>query len=233
MSKIKDENYYQISGWMLNQLQLKGVALNIFAIIYGFTQDGETEFKGSLQYMCDFVGATKPTVIKAINELIEKNFITKTQCTNNGVVSNAYKVNLQVIKNFNWGSKETLQGGSKETLHNNKIDNKSIINGFNFTPPVASAILEWLEYKKQKKQSYVEKGLIKLLTKLQKDCSSFGDQFVIDSIDSSIASNYAGIFPPRQFDHSTNDSAKKNIQTQKVETKELQEGLFTFSQKQR
>ena len=199
MSKIKDENYYQISGWMLNQLQLKGVALNIFAIIYGFTQDGETEFKGSLQYMCDFVGVSKPTIIKAINELVDKNLITKTQSTINGVITNGYKVNLQVVKNFDWGSKETLQGGSKETLHNNKKDNKFIIKEFGFNPPVVSAILEWLEYKKQKKQGYVEKGLIKLLNKLKQDCSNNGDQFVIDSIDSSIASNYAGIFPPKQF----------------------------------
>ena len=217
MSKIKDENYYQISGWMLNQLQLKGVALNIFAIIYGFTQDGETEFKGSLQYMCDFVGATKPTVIKAINELIEKNFITKTQCTNNGVISNAYKVNLQVVKNFDWGSKEILQGGSKETLHNNKIDNKSIIKAFGFNEQVEQAILDWLDYKKEKNQSYKPKGLETLLKKLKKDCYENNNQYVIDSITNSITNNYAGIFPPRQFSNSFGRANKNTIDTSKVD----------------
>lgn len=217
MSKIKDENYYQISGWMLNQLQLKGVALNIFAIIYGFTQDGETEFKGSLQYMCDFVGATKPTVIKAINELIEKNFITKTQCTNNGVISNAYKVNLQVVKNFDWGSKEILQGGSKETLHNNKIDNKSIIKAFGFNEQVEQVILDWLDYKKEKNQSYKPKGLETLLKKLKKDCYENNNQYVIDSITNSITNNYAGIFPPRQFNNSFGRANKNTTDTSKVD----------------
>lgn len=37
----------------------------------------------------------------------------------------------------------------------------------------------------------------------------------------------------KAYNNVSYDSAKKNIQTQKVETKELQEGLFTFSQKQR
>lgn len=217
MSKIKDENYYQISGWMLNQLQLKGVALNIFAIMYGFTQDGETEFKGSLQYICDFVGATKPTVIKAINELIEKNFITKTQCTNNGVITNAYKVNLQVVKNFDWGSKETLQGGSKETLHNNKIDNKSIIKAFGFNEQVEQAIFDWLDYKKEKNQSYKPKGLETLLKKLKKDCYENSNQYVIDSITNSITNNYAGIFPPRQFNNSFVRANKNTTDTSKVD----------------
>ena len=77
MLKIQDESYFQISGWMLNKLNLKGTALNVYAIIYGFTQDGESEFKGSRQYLCDFTGATKPTIDKALNFLIENKGITK------------------------------------------------------------------------------------------------------------------------------------------------------------
>ena len=75
-SRIKDENYYVIQGFMINLLGLKGVALSVYAIIYGFTQDGESEFTGSLQYLCDFTGGTsKPTIIKALKELVEKQYI--------------------------------------------------------------------------------------------------------------------------------------------------------------
>ena len=77
-SKIKDENFYQISGWMLNRLKLKGIALEIFAIIYGFSQDGESEFKGSISYLCDFTGTSKPTIIKALKELVENNYIKRS-----------------------------------------------------------------------------------------------------------------------------------------------------------
>lgn len=131
MSKILDNNYFQISGWMLNRLKLKGIALNVYAIIYGFTQDGECSFKGSRQYLCDFTGATKPTIDKALAELQSKKLISKTSKVVNGVVFNEYKANIDVLNNFTTDkeflppSKETLQGGSKETLPNNKdLDNK-------------------------------------------------------------------------------------------------------------
>lgn len=136
-SKIRDTNYYMVSGWMLNHLNLKGVPLQVFSIIYGFSQDGETCFTGSLQYLCDFTNASKPTIIKALKELAEKGYIIKYENEMNGVKFNKYRANLLVVKNLNWGSKETLPegskdslpGGSKETLPNKEdIDNKSLIS---------------------------------------------------------------------------------------------------------
>ncbi len=136
VSKLKDENYYQIQGWMINRLGLKGVTLSVYAIIYGFSQDGENEYTGSLQYLCDFTGGTtKPTVIKALKELVEKKYIYRREEYINGVQFNKYRVNLPLLKNFNGGSKEILtgavkefNGGSKETLPNNNINNKSLNN---------------------------------------------------------------------------------------------------------
>lgn len=46
-SVIRDSNYVVIQGWMLTRLGLKGNELMIYAVIYGFTQNGETEFIGS------------------------------------------------------------------------------------------------------------------------------------------------------------------------------------------
>ena len=136
-SKIRDENYFQISGWMLNRLGLKGVALQVFAIIYGFSQNGESEFTGSLQYLMNFTNASKPTIIKALKSLVEMGYILRSENFINGVQFNTYKVNLQVVKKlYSIGketlpppSKETLLTTSKETLPNNKtLDNKSLNN---------------------------------------------------------------------------------------------------------
>ena len=136
-SKVRDDNFFTVSGWMLNRLNLKGVALQIFSIIYGFSQDGESCFTGSLQYLSDFTNASKPTVIKALKELVEKDYLIKIENEMNGVKFNKYKANLLVVKNLNGGSQETLPGGSKEsllgggkeTLPNNKdLDNKSLID---------------------------------------------------------------------------------------------------------
>lgn len=135
-SRINDENYYQISGFMINRLGLKGVPLNVYAIIYGFSQDGASEFTGSLQYLCDFCGGvSKPTIIKALKDLTEAGFIIRREEYINSLCFPRYRVNLPLLKNFNGGSKETLtgvvknfNGGSKETLPNNKADNKDINN---------------------------------------------------------------------------------------------------------
>lgn len=125
MSGIQDENFYQISGWMLNCLQLKGTELQVFAIIYGFSQDGESVFSGSLSYLEDWVGASRPTVIKALKELVAKEYIIKETHEINNVTFNRYKANLQVIASLR-GSKVSLQG-SKETLHNNNSYNNTNI----------------------------------------------------------------------------------------------------------
>ena len=146
-SRIKDQNYYLIQGFMINKLKLKGVKLSVYAIIYGFTQDGETEFTGSINYLCDFTGKTsRPTIIKALNELTEEKYIFKREEIINNVKFNRYRVNLAKLKE---GSKETLppvkdfnedgkestpevvknfNGGSKETLHNNINNNLSSNN---------------------------------------------------------------------------------------------------------
>ena len=136
-SKVKDDNFFLVSGWMLNRLNLKGISLQVFSIIYGFSQDGESYFTGSLQYLSDFTNASRPTIIKALKELVDKGFILKYENEMNGVKFNKYKANLLVVKNFNNPSQETLQGGSqnslpppsKETLPNNIVlDNKSDIS---------------------------------------------------------------------------------------------------------
>lgn len=150
-SKIKDENFYQIQGWMINQLGLKGVALSVYAIIYGFTQDGETEYTGSVQYLCDFCGGvSRPTIIKALRDLTEKGYLHRREEFNNGVQFNRYKAILPPIKNFYGGSQETLRGvvknfdgGCKETLHNNNIHSDIDTHSNNvrrFTPPTVADV---------------------------------------------------------------------------------------------
>lgn len=122
---IKDENYYVVQGWMATQLGLKGTKRDVYAIIYGFTQNNETEFSGSLSYLQEWCNVSRVTIIKCLQELVDEGLIVKTEEYKNNVKFCRYKATLQVVKKFNYPSKETLQGGSKETLHNNtKYDNK-------------------------------------------------------------------------------------------------------------
>lgn len=78
-SKIRDNNFVAIQGWMITKLGLKGNALIVYAIIYGFSQDGRTHFTGSLQYLADWTSTTKPGVHKILRSLVNKGFIRKRQ----------------------------------------------------------------------------------------------------------------------------------------------------------
>ncbi len=154
-NKIRDENYYTIHGWMIKRLGLKGVNLSIYAIIYGFTQDGESEFRGSLQYLREFTGTSKPTVIKALNELVEMGYIKRRNEIINGIQLPRYRATLPVpessdgggketlppVKNFNHGGKEILPGGGKETLPHT-LDNNNYNNNRDrdIKPPAPSPL---------------------------------------------------------------------------------------------
>lgn len=136
-SKVRDDNFFLVSGWMLNRLNLKGVALQVFSIIYGFSQDGEGSFTGSLQYLCDFTGASKNTILKALKELVEKKYIRKSESTINGVRFCTYSTNAPVVQKLNHsgseiapgGGSKTAPGGGAETEPNNKdSDNKENIS---------------------------------------------------------------------------------------------------------
>ena len=126
---MEKEYYIHIQWWMAQRLKLSGNELLTYAIVYGFSQDGESAFLGSSKYVSYALMVSRPTAIKALDSLTSKGLIIKTQEKINDVVFNRYKANLQVIKDFDRPYKETLQGGYKETLHSNKykeLNNKEL-----------------------------------------------------------------------------------------------------------
>lgn len=126
MSELKNENHIVIHGWMINELNLKGNELIIYAFIYGVSQDGESEFYGSRSYLANCCNASLPTVDNALSSLVEKEFIIKRQENINGVIFNRYKISYDILKTL--GVVKNLYRGSKETLHNNKYNNKEELN---------------------------------------------------------------------------------------------------------
>lgn len=116
MANIQN-NYITIQGWMATDLKLKSNDLLVFALIFGFCQDGESEFSGSINYICEWLNCSRPTVSKSLDNLVELGLIEKRTIFVNNVTFNRYKISLHGVKKFYGGSKETLRGGGKETLH--------------------------------------------------------------------------------------------------------------------
>lgn len=149
MAKIKNENFIAIQGFMVKELGLSGNELIAYALIYGFSQDNESEFKGSLNYVAEWLNCSKTTAFNLLNKLADDGFIKKTEKTINGVKFCNYsavkpdneelkkiKLRKQIrkekektersskklntcSKNYNGCSKKLNEGVQKVDTHNN------------------------------------------------------------------------------------------------------------------
>lgn len=124
---MKRENYLTIQGFMITDLHLKGNELLIYALIYGFSQDSNSKFTGSLSYMASWISSSNQTVINTLKSLIEKGLIIKEQKTINNVLVNEYKVKTEV--------QENIEPVKQEKIKKNK----------EFIPPTLEEVKEYFK----------------------------------------------------------------------------------------
>ena len=121
---ISDGTYITIQGWMRTELKLSGNELIVYAIIYGFSQNKQGEFTGSAQYLADWVGCTRRTVMTILNKLVEAKLISKTEISLN---NNEKRVSYQADR----GCEKTSHGvknfhrGCEKISHNININNNT------------------------------------------------------------------------------------------------------------
>ena len=133
---VKENSYINIQAFMVNDLHLKGNELIVYAIIFGFSQDGESEFTGSLQYLADWTCSTKQGVMKALQSLCEKQLILKNVEYKNNIRFCTYKSTVlnkveQGIKQSLMGYETEFNGGIKQSLPNNI--NNILENNINYS----------------------------------------------------------------------------------------------------
>lgn len=201
MSQIADNNYYVISGWMINKLGLSNTELMVFAIIYGFCQHDEVEgsYHGSLQYLADFTGTTKQTIIKVLKSLTAKKYIEKSESYQNNVKFCAYKINTTVVENLTGGKKslmgsqkslpgggkKSLMGGSQKSLPNNEtLDNKSLYNKNNKKETKTDFDVLVDEYTNDDKLKTAIYEFIKMRKGIKKPITTYGLKKMLNKLDS-------------------------------------------------
>ena len=114
---------------MITKLKLKGNELLVFALIHGFSQDGESRFKGSLRYLIEWTGLDKSTVIKLLKQLVDKQYINKFEYEKNKVryceYTSNYWVALEWLENPTTPRLEnpTTPVGKSNPILNTDIDN--------------------------------------------------------------------------------------------------------------
>ena len=131
---FKIDNYITVPGFAIVELGLSGNELLCYSLIYGFTQDKETEFRGSLNYVASALNVTKQNAKKIIDRLIDRGLVEKREMFFSGVKFCHYVANSHGVaeiatgcyQNSNGGVAEIATGGVAKTATNNKELNNSI-----------------------------------------------------------------------------------------------------------
>lgn len=177
---MTNKNYIQIQGWMINDLRLKSNELLIYALIYGFSQDGSSRFTGSLKYICDALCISRNTVISTLKKLTDKNLIEKTVVEKNNVVFNEYSHIEGGVHNLTTGGAETDNLGgaeiapNKTTLNNtkeNKIDFPLFLDFYNKTFDKKCRVINDDNKKSYRKllKTYKKEDIINAMKNAKKD----------------------------------------------------------------
>lgn len=107
--EVKDGTYVNIQSFMVNELHLSGNALIIYAVIYGFSQDGDSWFTGSRSYLAAWCQASKSTVSRNLETLCADGLIERREHVKAGVLLVDYRA-VRGAQNGQ-GSTQNEQGG--------------------------------------------------------------------------------------------------------------------------
>ena len=87
---MKENNYIIIPGFLRTRLDLKGSELIITALIYGYSQDGNSWFMGKTEYIAEWAGITDKNVLRSLKSLTEKGILERKEMFVNNKVKRCY-----------------------------------------------------------------------------------------------------------------------------------------------
>ena len=171
-------------GWYFTILQemremgLKGNELIVFAVINGFSQNGNGSFHGSLAALQEMCGiASRQTITDILKSLVDKGIINKTEVTLNGVKNISYSVcpkNGQGVQKMDRGCPKNGHiyindiNISPTEINNNKgnrFDFKNSLIEIGVSPEVAD---DWMQVRKAKRASNTETAFRRIKIEIDK-----------------------------------------------------------------
>lgn len=194
---INKDSYVTIPAFMRNELNLKGNELITYAIIHGFSQDGQSKFTGSASYIAEWLGVSRRSVVDILKKLVEKNLITKYKRIEKGTTLCDYAANFLGYEKSSQGVKK-LHTPCEETSHHNIEDNivNIIKEDFDDHQEMWLEIVNlWIDYKKKQykftyKTDYTLKAFVRNLKKLSGNDVYKAKEIILQSI----SNGWSGIF---------------------------------------
>lgn len=145
---LKDNTYVSIQSFMVNDLKLKGNELIVYAVIYGYTQDGEHWFYGTRGHLAEWCGATKGTVSNCLKSLMDKGYIIRREVEQFGIVQVQYQAVCDIchgVPKINTGGTKNCNGTISKIDTINNIDTYNRDKGRRFTPPSIEEVRAYMD----------------------------------------------------------------------------------------
>lgn len=105
-------------------------------------------------------------------------------------ISQNCQMHFTKLSNASNKNVKCLNSTDNNNTDNNNTDNKR----YSESDALNAAIIEWLNYKKEKRQTYQKTGLVQLIKKINRLVSDHGEAAVIKAIYDSMANGWAGIY---------------------------------------
>ena len=87
---MRKDGYVVVQPWMVTDYNLNGNKLLIYALIWGFSQDDQSCFYGSVSYIVEYFKLSERAVLNLLGELEKDGLIRKWSETVNGRPTNRY-----------------------------------------------------------------------------------------------------------------------------------------------
>lgn len=107
--EVSSDNYITIKAFMVNELHLSGNELIVYAVIYGFSQDGSSWFTGSRKYLAAWCQTSEKSVTHNLKKLLDAGLIEKRTHYEHGCTINDYRA----LRHAAPTGEETSLGGKK------------------------------------------------------------------------------------------------------------------------
>ena len=107
--EVSSDNYITIKAFMVNELHLSGNELIVYAVIYGFSQDGSSWFTGSRKYLAAWCQTSEKSVTHNLKKLLDAGLIEKRTHYERGCTINDYRA----IRSARHRGEESSLGGKK------------------------------------------------------------------------------------------------------------------------
>ena len=189
---------------MITELGLKNAELVIYAVIWGFTQDGRNWFNGSSSYLADWANISRQQAMNILPRLVEKGLLLRKEQYNNGQKFVLYKA---IVPNkshttppqapttcFNEKDDEVIAqapkndyGASKQPSSAKKSSVDDVINAIKSTK-MKKAVKDWVEHRVKKKKPLDAKQLLLALEQLKVIADTDDDRIFI--INQTIIGDY-------------------------------------------